>query len=84
MKSSHKKYLIPLLFIAIGGLLGYLYYFNIGCVTGTCRITSNPWLSTLYGALFGLCVSMLLPSKKQTIPTSNDSGNHLGIEGKED
>jgi len=36
--------------ILLGGAAGYGFYRFIGCRTGTCPITSNPWLSTLYGA----------------------------------
>ena len=36
-----------------GGLLGFAYYRFIGCATGTCPLTSNPWISTLYGMLVG-------------------------------
>jgi hypothetical protein len=32
----------------IGAAAGYLYYKFIGCVTGTCVITSNPVRSTIY------------------------------------
>ncbi len=45
------KRIIPAILGAAGG---YLYYSFVGCVTGTCPITSNPWLSTGYGALVGL------------------------------
>lgn len=37
----------------IGGLLGFAYYRLVGCSTGTCPITSNPWVSTSYGAAIG-------------------------------
>jgi hypothetical protein len=43
----------PFLAISIGGLAGFLYYFYIGCSSGTCAITSNPYKSTLMGALMG-------------------------------
>lgn len=46
-----------------GALLGYGYYYFIGCRTGSCPITSNPWISTLYGAFAGLIIS--LPTKKK-------------------
>ena len=46
---------IPLL----GAGAGYLYYKFIGCAAGTCPITSNPWSSTLYGAVLALLVSRL-------------------------
>jgi hypothetical protein len=41
----------------IGGILGYLYYKKIGCPTGTCPITNNPYRSTIYGALMGIMLS---------------------------
>ncbi len=40
-------------FMFIGAVLGYGYYYFIGCRTGSCPITSNPVITTLYGALFG-------------------------------
>lgn len=43
--------------VAIGGLLGYLYYKFIGCATGTCPITSKPLNSILYGALMGFLLT---------------------------
>jgi Family of unknown function (DUF6132) len=39
--------------ILLGGTIGYLYYHYIGCVSGHCPITSNPYISTGYGALVG-------------------------------
>jgi hypothetical protein len=39
--------------VAVGVLGGYLYYYYVGCVSGTCPITSNPYRMMLYGALVG-------------------------------
>lgn len=39
----------------VGAGLGYWYYAAIGCERG-CAITSNPWISTAYGALIGFLV----------------------------
>lgn len=50
------KYKITLIGIAIGGLAGYLYYYFVGCASGTCAITSNPLNSTLYGILMGALI----------------------------
>lgn len=43
--------------VAIGGVLGFLYYKLIGCSSGTCPITSKPLNSIIYGAVMGLLVS---------------------------
>lgn len=40
--------------IAVGGLAGYLWHRLVGCPTGGCPITRNPYISTLWGALTGL------------------------------
>ncbi len=42
--------------VLLGGAGGFLYYRFIGCKSGACPITGNPWISTLYGALIGWLV----------------------------
>ena len=37
----------------LGAAAGYGYFRFIGCKSGACPLTSNPWISTLYGALIG-------------------------------
>ena len=39
--------------ILIGGALGFANYKFIGCATGACPLTSNPWIATIYGMLIG-------------------------------
>jgi hypothetical protein len=39
--------------VALGAGAGFLYYRFVGCRTGTCPITRNPWISTIYGAILG-------------------------------
>jgi hypothetical protein len=55
------KKILPIL---VGALSGYAYYHYIGCVSGTCAITSNPWFSTAYGAMIGY---LLVPRSKKTV-----------------
>jgi len=43
--------------VVLGGASGYAYYRFVGCRTGTCPITSNPWISTIYGAVLGAMLS---------------------------
>ncbi len=44
--------------ILIGAGIGYGYYRLVGCSTGTCPITSNPWISSIYGAVMGIFITM--------------------------
>lgn len=46
-----------LLFAALGATLGYGYHRVVGCSSGACPITANPYVSTLYGALMGFFVA---------------------------
>ena len=45
------------LFIVAGAFLGFGYYRFVGCRSGACPITANPYISTLYGALMGYLLS---------------------------
>lgn len=52
--------------IVVGAIAGYLYYFYVGCASGTCSITSKPLNSSLYGALMGgLVFNMFVKSPKK-------------------
>jgi hypothetical protein len=49
-----KKLWIKLALLSFAGaLLGFSYYYFIGCQTGGCPLTSNPYISTAYGSLMG-------------------------------
>lgn len=39
--------------IMIGLLAGYSYWYYIGCYSGTCPITSNWHISSVYGGVMG-------------------------------
>ncbi|MDX1902780.1 MAG: hypothetical protein SFU27_01375 [Thermonemataceae bacterium] len=62
-----KKYKLYLLGALLGGLAGYLYWYYVGCESGTCAITSKPLNSTLYGTLMGaLALGMFEKDAKKT------------------
>ena len=49
-----------LLGVLVGGGIGFAYYRFIGCASGTCPLTSNPYISTIYGAVIGLLIAAQL------------------------
>lgn len=48
-----------------GALAGYLYYKYVGCLTGTCAITSDPLKSTIYFAMLGALLFGLFNKEKK-------------------
>lgn len=72
-----KKWLLnnKLLIIGVflGAVAGYLYYYFVGCASGTCGITSSPVNSTLYFAfLGGLVINIIKSDTKTKISTTNE------------
>jgi hypothetical protein len=64
---TKKAIIITATGIIVGAIAGYLYYFYVGCASGTCAITSKPLNSTLYGALMGgLVFNMFVKSQKKS------------------
>lgn len=49
----------------LGGIAGYFYWKEIGCVTGTCPITSKPLNSILYFAVLAYFVTGTISGLKQ-------------------
>jgi hypothetical protein len=43
--------------ILVGGGLGFAGYKFVGCSSGTCPLTSNPVISTIYGAVLGVLIA---------------------------
>jgi hypothetical protein len=48
-----RKNLLSITGIIVGTVSGVLYWKYVGCLTGTCKITSSPVNSTVYFALMG-------------------------------
>jgi hypothetical protein len=77
--SSKLKYkLLKLVFpVLLGAIGGFLYYNFIGC-NGSCAITGNPYISTLYGAGIGA----VLVNWKSGINSMRTNKNILEKEGE--
>jgi LytS/YehU family sensor histidine kinase len=50
---SIQKHKLTIIGVIVGAIGGYLYYYFVGCASGSCAITSKPLNSTLYGGLMG-------------------------------
>jgi len=73
VKTFITKHLLKIAGIVTGGIGGYLYYHFIGCNNGTCPITSNPYLTIIWGALIGYLVFDMF--KKKEKKEQNDGKN---------
>jgi Family of unknown function (DUF6132) len=70
MKKWFKNNLLVVSGVIIGGIAGFLYWKYVGCVSGTCAITSKPVNSSLYGALMGGLLFSIFKSNQKI--TDND------------
>ena len=78
MKENIKKWLKPILFTAGGALVGLAYYYFVGCSTGACPLTSNPFI-TMAIWLYRLAVVRCVRKGVQrfiAICSSLPGGNH--------
>ena len=64
MNDFIKKHILKIAGIIVGGIAGFSYYHFVGCTSGTCPITSSPYISTLYGALMGYLLFDMFKKKK--------------------
>ncbi len=49
----------------VGAIGGFIYYYKVGCATGSCPIKSNPWLMTLWGAAMGYLLVGIFSTKRK-------------------
>ncbi len=59
-----KKGLVWSLGIVMGAAIGFVYWYYVGCLSGSCAITSSPLNSTLYGAVLGVLIATNFTSTK--------------------
>jgi hypothetical protein len=62
---NKRKYLRNTIIVLTGALGGFLYYKFVGCYSGTCPITGNPMISTLYGAAIGFVFTNFKSNRKK-------------------
>lgn len=52
----NQKLLIYVAGVLLGAVLGYLYYYYIGCRSGSCPLRSNPFYNIVLGSLMGYLI----------------------------
>ncbi len=72
MKKWFNNNILYLLGALVGAIAGYFYWQQVGCVTGTCAITSKPLNSTIYGAVMGSLLLGLFKKENKKQALEND------------
>lgn len=57
--------------LIIGAVGGFLYYYFVGCTSGGCAITSNPYMSILWGAVLGYLLFDMFKIKEKAVDQSD-------------
>jgi len=64
------KYIKYIVGFVIGACGGFAYYYFVGCRTGACPLTGNPFISSIWGGVIGSLladtIADLLQKKKTT------------------
>lgn len=48
----------PILGAVIGAAVGFAFYKFVGCRSGACPLTGNPWIATVWWGVIGTMVAM--------------------------
>jgi hypothetical protein len=59
-----KSHFITLVGVLFGLAAGYVYWHEVGCLSGSCPITSSPVNSSIYGAFMGGLVFNMFQKEK--------------------
>lgn len=71
IKEFINKHMLKIIGVLVGAVGGFLYYYFVGCQSGTCPITSNPYVSVFYGAFMGYLLLDMF-KKKEPKTDGND------------
>ena len=81
MQQFIRKYRLAIIATLLGALAGFLYWFYIGCSSGTCPIQSHSQSSTLYGALLGYLLGSSFNKKEKTTTQDPDQTEKINWSG---
>lgn len=71
IKEFINKHMLKIIGVLAGAVGGFMYYYFVGCQSGTCPITSNPYVSVFYGAFMGYLLLDMF-KKKEPKTDGND------------
>ncbi|MGL4781554.1 MAG: DUF6132 family protein [Bacteroidales bacterium] len=67
MRNFIKNYLLQIVVSIVGAAGGYVYWLKIGCLSGSCPLQSNWYLSALWGAIIAnLLYSIIKDSRSKS------------------
>lgn len=69
--------------VCSGALLGFAYHRLVGCRTGACPLTANPYISTLWGAMLGYLVAGRNRARHQELSRLRDAPASFGRRGRD-
>ena len=59
--------------MVLGAAGGFLYYYFVGCQSGSCPITSNPWSALAWGLIMGWLVGSMFYKNKDNTSKNTES-----------
>ncbi len=63
MKNWIIKKKVSIMLTFVGAIVGYGYWYFVGCESGTCAITSVWYRTAIYGAIMGWLVGEMINDK---------------------
>ncbi len=76
MKEFFKKHKFAILLTLAGLVAGWLYYYYVGCLTGTCPLQKLWYYDMALGGLGGMVVGDLIDARiKKRKPKQNNDEN---------
>ena len=75
IKDFFLKNRLVAVFVVVGAVAGFFYWKYVGCLSGTCKIKSIWYMSTIYGALLGYITGDLLKNLLQWLNKRKERKN---------
>lgn len=71
MNSNTKQFVVWAIAAVIGATGGFVYWYYIGCNSGSCAITSSPVNSSIYGGIMAILLVNVFDKQKTKLENEN-------------